>query len=93
MLITKREEVTKQGFCKILWRKLRPRESLLLEFIHLSGWGGGECLFEFDWEEEGVGAYSRLLLFCFKKYLPWLSFYSALQRHYMYVQLYMYFEH
>ena len=60
MLITKREEVTKQGFCKILWRKLRPRRSLLLEFIHASGWGGGERLLEFDWDEEGVGAYSRL---------------------------------
>ena len=60
MLITKRDEVTKQGFCKILWRKLRPRGSLLLEFIHSSGWGGGERLFEFDWEEEAVGAYSRL---------------------------------
>ena len=24
------------------------------------GWGGGERLFQFDWEEEGVGAYSRL---------------------------------
>ena len=56
MLITKREEVTKQGFCKIL----RPRGSLLIEFIHSRGWGGGERLFEFDWEEEeGVGAYSR----------------------------------
>ena len=54
MLITKREEVTKQGL--ILWRKLRPRGSLLLEFILSSGWGGGERLFEFDWEEEGVGA-------------------------------------
>ena len=60
MLITKREEVTKQGFGKILWRKLRPRESLLLEFIPSSGWGGGERLFEFDGEDEGVGAYSRL---------------------------------
>ena len=49
MLITKREEVTKQGF--------RPRGILLLEFIHSSGWGGGERLFEFDWDEEGVGAY------------------------------------
>ena len=46
--MTKREEVTKQGFCKILWRKLRPLGSLLLEFIHSSGWGGGERLFEFD---------------------------------------------
>ena len=60
MLMTKREEVTKQGFCKIFWRKLRPLGSLLLEFIHSSGCGGGERLFEFDWEEEGVGAYPRL---------------------------------
>ena len=60
MLIIKREEVTKQGFCKILRRKPRPRGSLLLEFIHSSGWGGGERLFEFDWEEERVRAYSRL---------------------------------
>ena len=54
---TKCEDVTKQGFCKILWRKLRPWGSLLLEFIHSSGRGGGEHLFEFGWEEEGVGAY------------------------------------
>ena len=62
MLITKREEVTNKGFCIILWRKLRPRGSVLLEFIHSSGWDGGEHLFEFDWEagEEGVGDYSRL---------------------------------
>ena len=57
MLITKRGEVKKQGFCKILWRKLRTRESLLLEIIHSSVWGGSERLFEFDWEKEGVGAY------------------------------------
>ena len=62
MLITKREEVTKQGFCAILRRKLRPRGSLLLEFIQSSGCGGGERLFEFDWEEEGVGGYSRWAL-------------------------------
>ena len=54
MLITKREEVTKQGFCKILWRKLHPLGSLLLVLIHSSGLGG-EHLFEFDWEKEGVG--------------------------------------
>ena len=60
MLMTKREEVTKKGFCIILWRKLLPPGSLLLEFIHSSGWGGDEHLFEFDWEEEGVGVYSRL---------------------------------
>ena len=59
MVLTKREEVTKQGFCKILRRKLRPRGGLLFEFIHSSGSGGGECLFEFDWEK-GVGACSRL---------------------------------
>ena len=62
MLIPKREEVTKQDFCKILLRKLRPLRSLLLEFIHSSGWGGGGRLFEFDWEEEGVGACSRWAL-------------------------------
>ena len=60
MLITKREEVTKQGFCKILRRKLPLQGSLLLEFIHSSGWGRGERLFEFDWEGEGVGTYSKL---------------------------------
>ena len=61
MLITKREEVTKQGFCKMLWRKLRPQGSFLLQFIHSSGWGGGEPLFEFDWKEEGAGAYKLFL--------------------------------
>ena len=60
MLITKREEVIKQGFYKILRRKLRSRESLLLEFIHSSGWGKGGRLFEFNLEGEGVGAYLRL---------------------------------
>ena len=61
MVITKLEDVTKQGFCKILCRKLCARgRSLLLEFIHPSKWGGGERLFEFDWEEKGEGAYSRL---------------------------------
>ena len=60
MIRAKREEVTKQIFCKILWRKLRPRGSLLLEFIQSSWWGGGERLFKFDWEEEGMGGYSRL---------------------------------
>ena len=50
-----------QGFCKILWRKLRPRGRLLVEFIHSGGWGGCERLSECDWEEEEeVGAYSRL---------------------------------
>ena len=51
MLITKRDEVTKQGFCKILWRKLRLREGLL-EFVWAGVCWGGR-LFE-------VGANSRL---------------------------------
>ena len=37
MVITKREDVTKQGFCKTLWRKLRLRASLLLVLIPF--WG------------------------------------------------------
>ena len=55
MLITKREEVTKKGFCKILRRKLRLRGSLLyiLVLIYSSGWGGGGHLFESHWEEVG----------------------------------------
>ena len=63
MLITKREEVTRQGFCKILWRKLRPRGSLLLKFIHSSGWVGGDRSFEFDWDQEGVG-WRILIMIC-----------------------------
>jgi len=61
MPLTKCEEVTKQGYCKILGRTLHLRGSLLLVLIqfqsqyHSSGWGGGGRLFEFDWEEEGVG--------------------------------------
>ena len=72
MLITKREEVTKQGFCKILWRKLRPRGSLLLVLIQFLGgvrgkgvgWGG--CLFEagclLTFSAFRMGAYSRWVL-------------------------------
>ena len=37
MLIRKREDVTKQDLCKILWRKLRPLGSLLLVLIQF--WG------------------------------------------------------
>ena len=41
MVITKREDVTKQGFCKILRRKLRLRGSLLLILIQFfGGWEG-----------------------------------------------------
>ena len=49
MVITKREDVTKQGFCKILWRNLRLRGSLLLKLIQFLG-GGGKV------GEVGVGA-------------------------------------
>ena len=41
MVTKKREDVTKQGFCKILWRKLRLRESLLLVLIQFVGGGAG----------------------------------------------------
>ena len=50
MVITKREDVTRQGFCKILWRKLRLRGSLLL--IVLQFLGGGR--------RKGIGAYLSL---------------------------------
>ena len=59
MPVTKGEEATTQGFCKILGRTLRLRESLLLVLIqfqshyHSSRWGEGGRLFGFDWE--GVG--------------------------------------
>ena len=45
MVTTESGDVTKQGFCKILWRKLRLREGLLLCV-------GGSGV--------GLGAYSRL---------------------------------
>ena len=40
--MAKREDVTKQGFCKILGRKLCLRGSLLLVLIQFfwGGWGG-----------------------------------------------------
>ena len=41
MIMTKREDVTKQGSCKILQRKLRPRGSLLLVLIHFLEGGVG----------------------------------------------------
>ena len=44
MVITKSEEVTKQGFspiCKILWRKLRLRKGLLLCLIWVCVGGSG----------------------------------------------------
>ena len=75
MLITKRKDVTMQGFCQILRRKwIRLRGNLLLALIIQFfvcvgggsgvGWGYGWVLIEFEWEGEGcgvgVGANSRL---------------------------------
>ena len=61
MVITKREDVTKQGSCKLLWRKLRLRGSLLSVIIQVFFfWGGGGGA---GWEREGevrVGAYLSL---------------------------------
>ena len=56
--MTKREDVTRQGSCKILCRKLRLRGSLLLVLIQFGGGGGGGGggrLLEFKWEWEGGG--------------------------------------
>ena len=47
----------KARFCKILWRKLRPRGSLLLELIHLRRWGWGWALI---WVWLGGGGGGRL---------------------------------
>ena len=72
MPVTKREEVTKQGFCKILGRTLRLRGSLLLVLIQFqfqshyrsSRWGGR--LFEagrlLTFSAFRMGAYSRWAL-------------------------------
>ena len=50
MAITKREDVTKQGSCKILSRKLQLQGSILLVLVLIQFWGAGV----------GVVAYSRL---------------------------------
>ena len=48
-ITTKREDVTKQGICKILWKK---KKTSVFERVSYY------LLFVFEWEE--VGAYSRL---------------------------------
>ena len=70
MLITKRGEVTKQGFCKILrsrnsvFRQVSYPGSLISTFNfnlivnQVDGVSGGR-LFEFDWEGEGGWALIR----------------------------------
>ena len=57
MPVTKREEVTKQGFRKILGRTLRPRRSLLLVLIRL--FETGRLL---TFSACKMGAYSRWAL-------------------------------
>ena len=72
MVLTKLEDVTRQGSCKILRRKLCLRGSLLLVLIQFLGggvgWGGvgwGGRLFEFEWEwEEGGVGWALINFFC-----------------------------
>ena len=75
-----REEAKKQGFCKILWRKLRLRGSLLLVLIQFLGggvgWGGR--LFEagrlLTFSAFRMGANSRLGAYSNKYGSPFVSF-------------------
>ena len=68
MVITKLEDVTKQGFCKILRGKLRLRGSHLLVLIQFQfhTWGGGWCLFEAErlltFSAFRMGAHTRCAL-------------------------------
>ena len=77
MVIKKREDVIKQGFCKILRRKLSFRGSLLLVLIQFWGGGKGEgggdgCLFEF--EREGGGRGGDWCLFETRRLLTFFAF-------------------
>ena len=56
MVTTKREDVTKQGSCKILSRKLHLRESLLLVLVLIQFLGGGVGVVAYlSLSEKGVG--------------------------------------
>ena len=76
MVITKLEDVQKQGLCKLRRRKLRLRGSLLLVLIqfqfkfqshfHSSGWGGGGRLLE-------AGRLLTFSAFRMGAYLRWAS--------------------
>ena len=69
MVISKLEDVTKQGFCKILCRKLHLRGSLLLVTYSIN----------FGWEVKGVGlgwalirGWALINFFClFRAYSRW----------------------
>ena len=55
MVITKREDVTKQGLCKIVWKKTPSSGgSLIISYLSLSGSG---CLLTFS--AFTMGVYSR----------------------------------
>ena len=65
MVITKREDVTKQGSCENTLKKTPSSGKSLISFSTYSifgGCGGRGGLFEFEWEGGGVGAYSRWAL-------------------------------
>ena len=71
MVTTKREDVTKQGSCKMLSRKLHLRESLLLVLVLIQFLGGGVGVVAYlslSGRGGGVGAYSRLG--AYKLFLP-----------------------
>ena len=64
MVMTKREDVTKQGSCKILWRKLCLRGSLLLVLIQFLGGGVGVVAYlSLSGSGREVGWGGRLLTF------------------------------
>ena len=54
MVVTKPKDVTKQGFCKILSRKLCLRRVSYQYLFNVLQGGGRGCLFEFELEGEGV---------------------------------------
>ena len=84
MVLTKSEDARKQGFCKVLWRKLRLRVGLLLSLIGvfevgsgvgwalIRGWALIKCFCLQDGRLSEVGANSRLGAYS-NKYGIWLK--------------------
>ena len=84
MVLTKSEYARKQGFCKVLWRKLRLRVGLLLSLIGvfevgsgvgwalIRGWALIKCFCLQDGRLSEVGANSRLGAYS-NKYGIWLK--------------------
>ena len=56
MVITKREDVTKQGFCKTLKKTPSSEKSLITTYSFFLFWVGGEM----GWDGVGVGVYLSL---------------------------------